>query len=304
MTLPLPLIRSRGVAAAAAGFPAIRPTRKANPSVSLPQTSYMAPWVSPAPPAWSAWKEITAGEALSYILDKLNVNIMVLVSLNWWLQLGVGAVGEEAAFATFGGTVMAQGTNLSFAYPVQLDIDGYRLPANTRLSIRSRDDNSDMLSGQSKFCAVVVAMPDPPLFSAGWDEEAYRGGGVSSITRYPGIPSFTSVLSGAVDTWGGWVEFIAAAPNRLLVYTLDDSVGGQLAYTHRFQVGIGPKGEEVAHELTASPGRILIGAAGVGDWPLSRAVEALPGERVCVRHSNPTAARTAKVAVDAYNLNF
>ena len=69
-----------------------------------------------------------------------------------------------------------------------------------------------------------------------------------------------------------------------------------------FQIGIGAEGEEVAHELPATPGKIMSGLYGLGDWPLPRQVEVLPQERVCVRHSNHTAASTAQVAIAAYTL--
>ena len=287
--------------AGGAQFPAIRPTRNANPSVSLPQTGTMPGWATPAPPAWSSWQQITAGEADPYILDKLHINLMALSPLNWWVQLGIGAAGNELELTTFGGTIMASGTGVVVAYPVHFHLDGYRLPAGTRLSIRSRDDNA-VGANQSRFSAIVVAMPDPPSFSPDWDEETYRAGGVASISRHPAVPSFTNVLSGTANNWGDWLEFIAQAPSRLLVYALHDSYAAFLINAHRFQIGIGAVGEEVAHELTATPGRIMSGLYAVGDWPLPRPVDVLPQERVCIRHNNHTAASTAKVALAAYTL--
>lgn len=284
-----------------AEFPAIRPTRNANPSISLPQTGTMASWTTPAPPAWSTWKQITAGEAQPYILDKLHLNLLASVNLNWWVELGIGSPDNEIPFATLGGSAQVTGTSVLLVAPAHFDLDGYRLPAGTPLSIRSRDDNV-IGASQSRFSAVVVAMPDPPLFSPDWDEEAYREGGVAGITRYPAVPSFTNVLSGTADNWGSWVEFIAQAPSRLLLYALHDSWDALLYYTHRFQIGIGAAGEEVAHELTASPARIMSSLYSFGDWPLPRQVEVLQGERVCVRHRNPTATRTAQVALTAYTL--
>jgi hypothetical protein len=283
-----------------AAFPAIRPTRNANPSVSLPQTGYINGWNTPAAPSWSAWQQITAGEASPYILDKLHLNVMAYTGLSWWVQLGIGAADNEVDFATFGGSLMAAGTDPYIVFPVHFNLDGYRLPAGTRLSIRSR--HTSAAANDSRFSAVVIAMPDPPLFSPDWDEETYRAGGVAAITRYPAVPNYTAVLSGTANNWGNWVEFIASAPSHLLVYTLEDYVGALLQYCHRFQIGIGASGQEVAHELTATPTRATAGAYTIGAWPLPRQVEVLQGERVCVRHNNSIATRTAQVALGAYTL--
>jgi len=286
------------------GYTALRPTRNENPSVTLPQTGHGPQWTTPVSPNWSAWIQVTAGEASDFILATLNINTLFLSATSWWIQLGIGASQNEAPIAEWSGT--AFGT-FSADYPLigyyQFWLYGYKLVSNTRLVIRSRQltvtDSNPYLG------AVVVAMPSPPLFSADWDEETFIKGGVSGSLIYPAIPSFTSITSGAaINTYGTPVEMIASAPNRLLVKSIHENLTGTTNRMNRYQVGIGAKDAEKWHELGATPRSTFGTLRTIGNFILPRPVEVLKDERVAVRYNCSAAAQSEEISIDVLNLNF
>jgi hypothetical protein len=301
--LGMPLIRSRGAPVVAA---ALRPTRNGDPSYFFPATGSAVTVTAPTDASWSAWTELTAGIAADCVLATVNVDCIHGVggaeARLLFLQLGIGAAGAEVAIGNWVDTNVSIVGNQK--YSRQFRLDGYELAANTRLAARVRVASSCTYG--HLMAVSVVAPPSPVLFSDGWDEDAYRQGGVDASQLVPDVPSFTNVACGAIDTWGNWVQFIASAANRLLVDGVNVSVSGSAPppFPTRLalQIGIGAAGSEVAHEAVALASGTTAGPAGV--FGLPRPVEALTGERVAVRTQTGKAAQGVSLSLCVQDLNF
>lgn len=267
-----------------------------NPCIPLPQTGASPTVGAPAPPAWSAWTQITAGEAAAYTLVQLCVAAVVLVGSRIFIQLGVGAAGAESVIYEVADRTEISGAGATPLTGYYYRLPPYRLAASTRLAFRVRQTAST--ANDVRLGVVVHAQASPLAGAQPFDGDAYAAGSASSLQLVtPAIPAILSVTAGTpANTYGAWREFIAAAATRLrpiAVHGSSSAAGGTV--TNHFQVGTGAAGAETPHEIASVPGN---GAFTIPHYPhFARPVDVLAGERVALRLRSTTAGQIRNVAL-------
>jgi len=268
---------------------------RSNPCVPLPQTGTNPSVAAPATPNWSAWTQITAGEAADLTLIQLSAAATILKSNRIFLQLGVGAAGSETIIYENADRVAISGAGALPLPGFFYRLPPYKLTAGTRLSFRIRQTTAT--AGDVTIGVVVHAQASPLAGAQPFDGDTYATGSPNSTQLIiPAIPSTITMTSGgAPDAYGAWYEFIAAAATRLRpIAAVSPMLAAGNGTTH-LQIGTGAAGLETPHELASF---VYDGAfTAAHHAAFARAADIRAGERVALRMRSDTASLSTPTAL-------
>lgn len=244
---------------------------------------------------WSAWAQVTAGEASDTILGAAFYAFVSGVTDVYHFQLGIGAAGAEVPIAEWEDGSLISGAGSIPVPGHSRRLPYVRIPAGTRIAIRGYDESAGPTTGG--IGAYVALLPYPLAGWDTWDDRYAAGDRSQGSTRTPAVGSWVALTAGSP---GPWAQVVAAAPQEQLLIALQRSAATNPRIA-QYDIGLGPAGAEVVHERVATPLTNAI-IPGITNAELPRPLRVHAGERVAVRQTYPGMGTAAQIALTFENI--
>jgi hypothetical protein len=248
--------------------------------------------IAPSADAWSAWAQVSAGEAADYIIAAAHYGWISQVNDVMHFQIGIGAAGAEVPIAEWEDGTTISGTG---ALPVPArtrQLPYVKVAAGTRIAARCYDEVHGA-GGAGGVGIYLCLLPAIGLAWDTWDDRYAAGTRSEGGVRAPAVPNYI-----ALAVLNTWVEVVAAASQEQLIVAMQRYPTNS-PRASQYDVGIGAAGAEVPMESCAD---VQVQAV-VGTWgnmDLCRPVRVHAGERIAVRQT--FGAGAAQVALMLENI--
>lgn len=183
---------------------------------------------------WGSWTVVEASTAEDTILQQIVVSKMIVSSGLWWLQIGVGAEGEEEVLATIGDNLFISGSGALPLVNYDKRLPPIAVPAESRLVVRGWH-----ACGNAGGAVIFANLPDPSSWVTPWPNTYIEGNLAVSMDRIPAVDDFLNVGT-------TWTEVIASAASDLLLDGAEfDCTLGRGGPGNVLQIAVGAESEEI-----------------------------------------------------------